>query len=1702
MKKVYGRKRILCALLILTMVLTNVQGSYLWANQIKDSQVFNDVKENLWYTQVINKWAQSNIIAGYEDGSFKPNNGVTRAELASIIVRIFGLTDTSGAKNYDDIEENKWYSLAVEQVSSAGIMNDEGESFNPNLLATREEVAYAIAHAYKITEGNAKEFKDQASISSWALNCVNALAASDFIVGRPNGNFGPKDKVTRAEVIAIIDRMTTQLIQAAGTYSQDIEGNLVVNIKDVILKDMIITGNLYLAEGIGMGDATLDGVTVNGQVFIEGGGVNSITINNATLSKAISIDTARPVRVLVTGKKVSIQIEEKSMVHLTGNFSDVVVSSRAQVIFKEGFLADKVMILPASSQNKDEKETVIEMAKGSRVKHMIANGPVNITGEGKIEHLEVNETGVSTQQKPDKVIAADGTNPSIGGEKKDTSVGGGKNSGHSGGGSNSGGDGKTEEPADKEPTDKEQKRWKLVWNDEFDGTEINPKNWTYNNGFLDLNEEKQVYQSENVEVSDGSLKILAKKEKTLIDGQEHDYTSARILTKGRYAQKYGKIEVRAKLPVGKSIWPAIWMLPEDDEYTGWPTSGEIDIMEGKGSIPNKVWGTLHYGDKRPDNAQSGSSYDFKEGESIDQFHTYAIEWQPGEIKWFVDGELYQTQDNWESISPTSGEKYAFPAPFDKKFHIILNVALGGWYDGLGENLEVDDTVFEGGKEHAMEVDYVRFYESADGTYQEAKDPDAKKPALPKDARVALADGNLIYDNSYQQYGIKVNKEGDLSFDEGWNLMYLSNYGAEAKASIETLNHAPFAKIEIDKGGNQNYAIQLVQHTTVGRGRAYKLSFDAKASDNRTLNFKVGGGEARGYAVYSGDNIGALTTEIQHFEKVFTMRENTDTKARLEFNLGLDTSTVWVGNVKLEEVVAEAVEEFNRPKGPLKDGNLIYNGDFDKGKLDRLTYWNLTEFNGANASMNVPEVSRDLHINIQQGGSGLSDVTLDQRGIKLTKDSNYNMTFSGKSDRQKKLKIKLLGEDGKTIYAEEEVELSSVLQAYQISLVANGNTTNKARLVFEMGGEPIKIFLDDIKIIEARQDMSGINIFPLKNGDFTQGNVFWEAIISEGGQGGSSITDQAQFTINDTGANPWSVMLVQKDMDFAAGIKYIFSFEASSTIKRDIVIKTEEEGSWIEFFKETVTLTPEKQTFTFEYTMPAGADKNLGLKFILGSMNNTPNGEHIIVIDNVVCEVKDGKFLKSEVKNGRFDEGMGSWNTYVAEGNGAVAHISADDKVLKIGIDDLGQNPWEVQVSQKGIRFQKGKIYYVGFRVKGDEDTKLKLSIGGEDDSYNFTNYLGEEKVFNVTQIEESHAFSFIMTKDTDTDAKISFDAGKLDETSVPTTLYIDDIYIIEGPDHKESEDNEDNEDVTDPKVNLLKNGDFENAEDDSWFSWVNLPAEASITTGSAVTVAIRENGAQTSDIVLAQSGIALDQGMEYVVDFEVQVTVPSSLRISILDSEGVEYTGEYSTTVNLVPGQLNYKITFIVNKDTDPNLTFRMEMGKDAYSGAYHEGTNTIILDNIVLSLKKANENLGNTIYLDNLSIIEKDSTTHTDILKNGDFSTQGAWQYGGPDVTFSFDEGNAKAIITNEGKEPWDVILFQPNIALEKGKTYTVSFEGKADAEKKIRLLASNSDYLEYFNYTHTLTQTMKEYSFEFTVSQDTSEALEFKIFMGGNIN
>lgn len=231
--------------------------------------------------------------------------------------------------------------------------------------------------------------------------------------------------------------------------------------------------------------------------------------------------------------------------------------------------------------------------------------------------------------------------------------------------------------------------WKLIWNDEFNGTKLNTSKWSYEvNGDGGGNNELQFYtaNSSNSNVENGMLVICAQKE----NYQGKQYTSARLRTIFKGDWKYGRFEIRAKLPYGKGLWPAIWMMPTDNVYGSWPKSGEIDIMECLGDDTWKVFGTIHFADAYGNHLQSGGSYSLPSDSTsfAGKFSVFAVEWDSASIQWYVDSMRYYSVT--KSI------------PFDQRFYLILNVAVGGNWPGNPNEF----TIFP----QVMAVDYVRVYQ--------------------------------------------------------------------------------------------------------------------------------------------------------------------------------------------------------------------------------------------------------------------------------------------------------------------------------------------------------------------------------------------------------------------------------------------------------------------------------------------------------------------------------------------------------------------------------------------------------------------------------------------------------------------------------------------------------------------------------------------------------------------------------------------------------------------------------------------------------------------------------------------------------------------------------------------------------------------------------------------------------------------------------
>jgi beta-glucanase (GH16 family) len=246
--------------------------------------------------------------------------------------------------------------------------------------------------------------------------------------------------------------------------------------------------------------------------------------------------------------------------------------------------------------------------------------------------------------------------------------------------------------------------FRLVWSDEFktdpDGVP-DPSKWGYEEGFI-RNNESQYYtkaRKENARIENGQLVIEARKENYVYDeSMDHEskpasYTSAALETIGKADWLNGRIEVKAKLPAGRGVWPAIWTLGSDIHQVGWPRCGEIDIMELVGKEPERVHGTIHYF-ANGKHASQGAQMPVENTDT--DFHIYAAEWTPDRIDIFVDGHKY----NSFAVSKAENDGQN---PFHKPHYLILNLALGGSWGG-----PIDDSIFP----QRMTVDYVRIYQKS------------------------------------------------------------------------------------------------------------------------------------------------------------------------------------------------------------------------------------------------------------------------------------------------------------------------------------------------------------------------------------------------------------------------------------------------------------------------------------------------------------------------------------------------------------------------------------------------------------------------------------------------------------------------------------------------------------------------------------------------------------------------------------------------------------------------------------------------------------------------------------------------------------------------------------------------------------------------------------------------------------------------------
>jgi beta-glucanase (GH16 family) len=460
--------------------------------------------------------------------------------------------------------------------------------------------------------------------------------------------------------------------------------------------------------------------------------------------------------------------------------------------------------------------------------------------------------------------------------------------------------------------------WQLVWNDEFNYTGLpDSTKWDYEVGAV-RNSELQYYtraRIDNASVSGGSLDIVGRRESY----QGMGYTAASIITKGISSWTCGRIEVRAKVPGGRGTWPAIWMLGDNIDQVGWPRCGEIDIMEYVGFDANRIYGTVHYAtDAAGTHGSSGASVVVNA--PYDAYHVYAIEWFADRIDIYVDAVKYHTYTNDNSGGPRW--------PFDKPFYLLINLAIGGSWGG---QQGIDTTIFP----IHYPIDYARVYvRSYPGPY-------TLSTASSGGGTVAVSPARALYDSAST---VRVTAMPDAGFEfTGWSgdtsgtanpvdLTMTRNKSLLARFArpCELLRNGAFSegmrnwslycagatvasdsavgdtcRIGVTTAGTNYWDMQFVQTgLQLTQGTSYRLSLDAWAVAPYTLRLAVN----KAYSPWTGyfSAQASLSTSARTFTYEFTANAD-ETNARVEFDFGSATGTVFLDNVSLACVTNTGVQ---------------------------------------------------------------------------------------------------------------------------------------------------------------------------------------------------------------------------------------------------------------------------------------------------------------------------------------------------------------------------------------------------------------------------------------------------------------------------------------------------------------------------------------------------------------------------------------------------------------------------------------------------------------------------------------------------------------------------------------------------------------------------------------------------------------------------
>ena len=1191
--------------------------------------------------------------------------------------------------------------------------------------------------------------------------------------------------------------------------------------------------------------------------------------NNATL-KMIVLECKDTVSLTNNGSVGKVEVQKAKSVSLSGTSKKevkLVVAAEDTTITTK--IAIKVVCTDENANvtiyNKSDSVVKITDADGKTTK--VKSGEKSqVTSDSKADDNKDDNKDNKTDEKKD--------------DTKDN---------HTSSGSSSSGSSSSQTPSGLTEAELLKQGYKLKWKDDFNGDSLNKADWnveTHEPGWVNSEWQAYVDSADNIQVKDG--KLLLKPVKTVDKDGNASYTSGRINTQGRHDFKYGYFECRAKVPTGKGYLPAFWMMPTDENLYGqWPKCGEIDIMEVMGQETNKAYGTIHYGEPH---AQSQGTYSVSAADNFaDNYHTYAVDWEPGKITWYIDGIKYHEESDWFSAKENQGT-VAYPAPFDQPFYMILNLAVGGSWVGYP-----DDTTTYDDQEYA--IDYVKVYQ------KDSYDENVKKPEKEVIFKEADTNGNYITNGEFSV-------AEDLSDDVDWK--FLTAEGGKGSAKIENKEIV----ISTTEAGKQDYSIQLVQpNLPIRKGGTYTVSFDAYADAARTMKVDVSAPD-RSFARYLADTDVDLTTQKQTYTYTFKMEKADDANGRLEFNLGktVSTATVHITNVK---VTWDEKRDTGNEKTILADGNSVYNGSFQEGE-NRLGYWDIV--NDANASVFVTDLADGRRLKVTSAaGTESGKVLVGQKDLALMNGTNYVLSFSAQAAAAKSMNVTVAGK-------KYTAELDNAKKSYSFKFTQDSDNKD---ISFDLG-LGTTVWLDDVRIDEDTL---------IKNGSFNAGFSGYEVYCHEDASETHVVDSQteqnaADFTIKNTGDADWKIQLKQNNVKLENGKCYRLSMKMKSSLDRTVsyalqrngaVHKTSSGGEdWTPYCQKTVSLTNDYQIFSSTFKMTEETDDGTIFNIAMGGGNITQ--QHSICIDDIVLEEIDESELEPEVrgdnllKNTTFSDNAKNWdiNRWNSDRKEMATTETVNDGIV-FHISDVGTADWNIQLKQGGINLEQGCDYRLAFKVTSTESRTIKVGFMDK----NTENWYGGSDVSLEKNREKNVVCKFTMTKDTDAESLMLISMGKIEGEDTPVSdITLSDFYLekLEASAITPKPLNE----------NLFKNADLNS--DGVWETTIYGGAEgdSKIENGTAI-FHLTKLGTDDWAPQFKQVDLQIEQGCTYRLSMNVNSTIARDIIFKVQQNGG-SYTTYLQETKALSVGDNNINIEFTMKSASDARALFCAAMGAQKIS--------------------------------------------------------------------------------------------------------------------------------------------------------------------------